>query len=42
MIFKLLNMSTFRDEATTLEHSTVTSENGNIMPAITVCPFRSF
>ena len=31
----------FRDEATTLEHLTVTSENGNIMPAITVCPFRS-
>ena len=32
----------FRDEATTLEHLKVTSANGNIMPAITVCPFRSF
>ena len=30
----------FRTGGTTLEHSTETSEDGNIFPAITVCPFR--
>ena len=30
----------FRAGGTTLEHSTETSEGGNMFPAVTVCPFR--
>jgi len=42
LMFGLPAWRKYRDEATTLEHLTVTSENGNIMPAITVCPFRRY
>ena len=32
----------FRAGGTTFEHSSETSEGGNIFPAITVCPFRCY
>merc|ERR1712038_720451 len=41
VMFGLPAWQKYRDEATTLEHSTISSKNGNTMPAITVCPFRN-